>query len=276
MPLSEPDMHREAPPALQGVAGRLQEHAWRAHPVAVPRLHPSKGLPEIPRTLAGRASAGAASPWLPSPGTRLSRAPRPMAPPPTSFLGGRLTSTRRPPTCPRMNSPRAARGRLANNPCRALQSPDRGQGSAGGLAHPLGWQAVSTSLGQLLAASRRAAAVAAPRSLVGETRRCRIGRGRGAFSRWLNPASLALTLGPLSHTRPLGGLPRAAPVPFRASCFTATWPPVDATAQRRIAGLSRPWRLPSVHPRASGRTLIEAPSSAYPSGRLALGTSRTD
>jgi hypothetical protein len=155
----------------------------------------NKGLPEMPRTLAVHESEGASIPWLPSPCTRLSRAPCTQEPPtPTSFMGGLLTSTHGPSMLPQMHSTRSWRWRFANHPSRALRYPDRGQGRAGGLSHPLGWPYVYTSLGQLIASSRLSASVAAPIILVGATRRCRIFRGRGALSRRLNPASCALTM----------------------------------------------------------------------------------
>ena len=45
----------------------------------------------------------------------------------------------------------------------------------------------------------------------------------------------------LSQARLLGGLPRASPVPFRASYFTSELHPSDATAQRLIVCLYRRW-----------------------------------
>ena len=50
---------------------------------------------------------------------------------------------------------------------------------------------------------------------------CRVCRVRGQLSRRLNPASRALTIASLSQAWRLGGLPRAAPVPFRGSSFTS-------------------------------------------------------
>jgi hypothetical protein len=50
----------------------------------------------------------------------------------------------------------------------------------------------------------------------------------------------------LSQARLLGGLHRAAPIPFRASCFTSGVHPPDATAQRLIACLDRRWDFPSI------------------------------
>ena|SRR5918992_2485765 len=63
-------------------------------------------------------------------------------------------------------------------------------------------------------------AVAAPYILVSQTRLCKIFRGRGDLSRRLNPASFALTVRPLSQARPVDGLHRVSPVPFRGSYFT--------------------------------------------------------
>src|SRR5215475_15513642 len=74
----------------------------------------------------------------------------------------------------------------------------------------------------------------------------RILRGRGEVSRRLIPASFGLTLLPLSPAWPLGGLPRAAPVPFRASSFTFLLHPRNATAQRLIAYLHRLWSFPLI------------------------------
>jgi hypothetical protein len=50
----------------------------------------------------------------------------------------------------------------------------------------------------------------------------------------------------LSQARLLGGLNRAAPVPFRASWFTSGVHPPDATAQGLIACLDRRWDYPSI------------------------------
>src|SRR5215831_15719902 len=74
----------------------------------------------------------------------------------------------------------------------------------------------------------------------------RILRGRGEVSRRLNPASFGLTILSLSQAWPLGGLPRAAPVPFRASSFTFLLHPRNATAQRLIAYLHRLWSFPLI------------------------------
>src|SRR5215475_188204 len=74
----------------------------------------------------------------------------------------------------------------------------------------------------------------------------RILRGRGEVSRRLIPASFGLTLLPLSPAWPLGGLPRAAPVPFRASSFTFPLHPGNATAQRLIASLYKRWSFPLI------------------------------
>jgi hypothetical protein len=51
---------------------------------------------------------------------------------------------------------------------------------------------------------------------------------------------------PLSQAWPLGGLHRAAPVPFRGSSFTSGLHPPEATPQRLIASLYRRWDFPSI------------------------------
>src|SRR5262245_62363570 len=77
---------------------------------------------------------------------------------------------------------------------------------------------------------------------------CRLLRDRGLLSRRLKLASFGLTVSPLSQAWPLGGLPRAAPVPFRGSSFTSGLHPPDATPQRLIVYLDRKsTRLNSSH-----------------------------
>src|SRR2546426_5395436 len=75
---------------------------------------------------------------------------------------------------------------------------------------------------------------------------CRILRGRGHFSRRSKPALCVLTILSLSQAWPLGGLHRAAPVPFRGSSFTSGLHPLDATPQRLIAYLYRQRDFPSI------------------------------
>src|SRR5215204_4688902 len=75
---------------------------------------------------------------------------------------------------------------------------------------------------------------------------CRIFRDRGYLSRRSKLASVGLTLLPLSQACPLGGLPRAAPVPFRGSSFISGLHPPDATPQRLTAYLYRRWDFPSI------------------------------
>src|SRR2546425_11342416 len=84
-------------------------------------------------------------------------------------------------------------------------------------------------------------------------------RGRGGVSRRSKSASFALTLLPLSQAWHLGGLHRAAPVPFRASSFTPGLHPPGATAQRLAAYLYRRWTLQSFHLCASWRTGASRP-----------------
>ena len=55
-----------------------------------------------------------------------------------------------------------------------------------------------------------------------------------------------LTMDFLSQARPLGGLHRASPVPFRASYFTPGLHPPDATAQRLAAYWYRQRRFPLI------------------------------
>jgi hypothetical protein len=55
-----------------------------------------------------------------------------------------------------------------------------------------------------------------------------------------------LTMHSLSQARRLGGLQRASPVPFRASCFTSSVHPPDATAQWLTVCLYRRWRYPLI------------------------------
>jgi hypothetical protein len=61
----------------------------------------------------------------------------------------------------------------------------------------------------------------------------------GVVSRRSNFALFELTMLSLSQAWHLGGLHRAAPVPFRASYFTPALHPAGATAQRLIAYLYR-------------------------------------
>jgi hypothetical protein len=64
----------------------------------------------------------------------------------------------------------------------------------------------------------------------------------------------------LSQARLLGGLHRAAPVPFRASCFTSGVHPPDATAQGLIACLDRRWDFPSI---SSSRLVAHEPNAFH-------------
>jgi Haloacid dehalogenase-like hydrolase len=50
----------------------------------------------------------------------------------------------------------------------------------------------------------------------------------------------------LSQARPLGGLHRASPVPFRGSSFTSGVHPPDATPQRLTAYWYRQWGFPPI------------------------------
>src|SRR4051812_642125 len=72
----------------------------------------------------------------------------------------------------------------------------------------------------------------------------------------------------LSQAWPLGGLPRAAPVPFRASFFTPGQHLPGATAQGLIAYLYKRWRFPLI---PSMRFVAHAPGAT--SGRVAGHTS---
>ena len=71
-----------------------------------------------------------------------------------------------------------------------------------------------------------------------------------------------LTMHFLSQARPLGGLHRASPVPFRASYFTPGLHPPDATAQRLTAYWYRQRSFPLIpSPRfvaLHGRLHVEA------------------
>jgi len=74
----------------------------------------------------------------------------------------------------------------------------------------------------------------------------RLLRGRGHFSRRAKPALCVLTLLSLSQAWPLGGLQRAAPVPFRASSFTPGQHRPGATAQRLVVCLYKQQDFPSI------------------------------
>jgi hypothetical protein len=99
-------------------------------------------------------------------------------------------------------------------------------------------------------------------------------RGRGGLSCRLTPASPELTLLLLSQARPLDGLHRVAPLPFRTSYFTSGLHPPNATVQRLIAYLykRRSYRFPIVHSfhlRASWRTSQLPSRRSYTACRLA-------
>src|SRR5262245_7783967 len=75
---------------------------------------------------------------------------------------------------------------------------------------------------------------------------CRVLRGRGHFSRRSKPALCVLTVLSLSQAWPLGGLHRAAPVPFRVSSFTPGQHRPGATTQRLVVCLYRQQDFPSI------------------------------
>jgi len=101
-----------------------------------------------------------------------------------------------------------------------------------------------------------------PRGLVAATSQvCRILRGRVRVSRGLKSAWFELTISPLSQARPLGGLHRAAPLPFRSSYFTAGLHPPMATLQRLEACL---YRLRSEGPKPFAPSIL-APRGAQSS-----------
>jgi hypothetical protein len=161
-----------------------------------------------------------------------------MTPPtPMRFSGGLHPSPHGPPTFTMMHSTEARRWQLIVNPTRSSRYPDRSEGRTG----------------LPLIAFRLVSVCNQPRSSVGIG--CTIGCGRWPIGQDLEPGvrfpvgfSLLrfLTLCFLSQARPLGGLPRASPVPFRASYFTSGVHPPDATAQRLIACLYRRWRFPLI------------------------------
>jgi hypothetical protein len=140
-------------------------------------------------------------------------------------------------TPPRMGLPRSQRcplpthvgGDLLLTPAALCGIPTDQRVIQVNLWDPLGWYPLLTFLGHPMRCGR-----------------CPIRRGLEAGA--LFPVGLSsprcLTLCVLSQARLLGGLPRAAPVPFRASSFSPGVHPPGATAQRPIACLYRPWRFP--------------------------------
>jgi hypothetical protein len=134
-----------------------------------------------------------------------------------------------------MDSARSFRWRFSHNPSRSSRYPDRPGGKTSwpltsfvmehGCVHPRSSIGYETAIG----------CGRCPVDLVRYARYARYNVAGGTISRRLNPASFELTLRPLSQARPLGGLHRASPVPFRASYFTPRVHPLDATAQRLTA-----------------------------------------
>src|SRR5215218_7996988 len=90
---------------------------------------------------------------------------------------------------------------------------------------------------------------------------CRIIRGRGAVSRRSKSASCELTMLSLSQAPRLGGLHRAARIPFRGSSFTAGLHPPAATPQGLIACLVQAMELQYISLIPSPRFVAHHPSS---------------
>ena len=76
---------------------------------------------------------------------------------------------------------------------------------------------------------------------------------QGGVSRGLKSAWFELTISPLSQARPIGGLHRAAPLPFRSSYFTIGLHPPMATLQRLKACL---YRLRSERPKPFAHSIL--------------------
>jgi hypothetical protein len=91
----------------------------------------------------------------------------------------------------------------------------------------------------------------------------------------------------LSQARPLGGLHRASPVPFRGSSFTSGLHPPDATPQGLTACWYRQWDFPSIpsprfvaHHTVSLSAIVTYPDIAldppfFDFGTIAPGTTKT-
>jgi len=165
---------------------------------------------------------------------------------PRRFTGRFLPATpavsrRRSPTFTKADSPRWFRWRLSSDSPPLFAVPDPEQGRSGFPALPFGLTVTPSQsrvgpYGTLVTAAPGTCVPALTRTRVSTppngSRLVRVTRGpqppgyigylRGGACvyRRLKPASLALTVSPLCQARPLGGLCRAAPGPFRASFLT--------------------------------------------------------
>jgi hypothetical protein len=191
-----------------------------------------------------------------------------MTPPtPMRFPGGLLPSTPGPPTFMAMDSARSFRWRFSHNPSRSSRYPDRPGGRTSWPLTAFVMEHGNVHLRSSFGNFHAIGCGRCPVDLVCDARYARYHVAGGTLSRRLNPTLFALTMRPLSQARPLGGLHRASPVPFRASYFTPGLHPPGATAQRLTAYWYRQWDFPSIpSPRFVAHPMVHLPRrNAFPS-----------